>query len=686
MAAKDLETRAARLREAIQRYSHAYYVLDQPEISDPEFDRLLRELAELEDVHPGLATADSPTRRVGGGVAERFAKVRHPAPMLSLGNAFNAGDLSAWCERARKLLPSNSPLNFVVEPKIDGLTVVLQYKNGVFVQGATRGDGEVGEDVTVNLQAIGGLPLQILVKPGGPAAPPLLVVRGEVYIRRDDFARFNQEQQERGERTYANPRNFAAGSLRQLDSSITAARPLRLWAYQVVQADGLELESQWQALEALRDLGFPVCSEARRFDALADVARHCEGFAERRAALPFETDGLVVKIDEFALQERLGAVGNAPRWAIAYKFPTEEVVTRLLGIRINVGRTGVLKPVAELEAVEIGGVVVRNATLHNEEYLRERDLRIGDHVLVRRAGEVIPQVLRPLPELRTGEERALIMPTHCPTCADAVVRHEGEVDTYCPNAACPAQLVRLVEYFVSRAAMDIAGFGPRQAEQFVELGLVRDVADLCVLEASQLEGVEGFGPKRIENLIEAVRAARERPYSRILTALGIRGVGTVVAETLAAAFPSMDELASAAVEALCAVDGVGPKIADNVLEWFASPRNRSIIQRLADAGLAMKGEQPAGPAAGAALAGKIFVLTGTLPTLSREVAAARIRMQGGKVTASVSAKTDYLIAGESPGSKLQKAESLGVTTLDEAGLNALLADGAEKISSTRADR
>ncbi len=667
--------RIARLREAIHHHNHAYHVADAPQIGDAEFDALLRELRELEAAHPEFASLDSPSRRVGGAVAERFAKVRHPEPMLSLGNAFGGPDLRAWAERTRKLLPADVRPALVVEPKIDGLTVVLHYHDGVFVRGATRGDGQVGEDVSENLRTVASLPLRIPVQPGAAAVPAQLVVRGEVYIRRNDFARFNAEQEARGERVYANPRNFAAGSLRQLDSAITAARPLRLLAYQIVAADGPVPATQGAALDWLRALGFPVCDENHRSTELEDVVAWCESWAGRRAELPFDTDGLVVKIDSFELQARLGAVGNAPRWAIAWKFPAEEVVTRLAAISVNVGRTGVLKPVAELEPVEVGGVVVRSATLHNQDYVHERDLRIGDRVVVRRAGEVIPQVLRPVPELRTGDERVFVMPGQCPACGEAVARHEDEVDTCCPNGSCPAQLVRLVEYFVSRSAMDIDGFGTRQAEIFVEQGLVRDVADIFSLDAAHIEPLEGFGPKRTANLLAAIDAARARPLARVLAALGIRGVGTVVATALAAAFHALEALATAEAEALCAVPGVGPTLAANVIEWFASAHNRSVVARLAAAGVTVQEAAPEQPVGEGALAGLIFVLTGTLPTLSREVAAARILAAGGRVTASVSRKTNYLVAGEAAGSKLTKAEELGVRVVDEAGLEVLLAEG-----------
>ena len=666
---KEASARAARLRESLHHHSYRYYALDDPEISDVEFDTLLRELAALEEKYPELRTADSPTQRVGGTVQDRFAKVQHPKAMLSLGNAFGREELDAWHERFAKLLPAETDVAFVAEPKIDGLTVVLHYEDGRFVLGATRGNGSIGEDITANLRTVRELPLRL-----GGGAPARLVVRGEVYMRTTDFEVFNRQQEERGEKVYANPRNFAAGSLRQLDSAVTAARPLRLWAYQVVEADGFVPESQWAALESLRSFGFPVTQESRRLLSFEEVAARCEEFGEERRSLPYETDGLVVKIDSFALQERLGAVGNAPRWAVAYKYPSEEVVTELLGIGVNVGRTGVLKPWAELAPCEIGGVTVSSATLHNEDYISERDIRVGDRVVVKRAGEVIPQVLRSLPELREGRPRRFQMPKKCPACSEAVVRAEEEVDLYCVNSACPAQLVRLVEYFVSRSAMDIEGFGIKQAELFTARGFLEDVADIFSLRADQLEPLEGYKEKRVANLLAAIDAARSRPFARVLTALGIRGIGSVVAETVVENFSSVDALAAADTETLEAVDGIGPTLAHNLVDWFASPHNRAVVEKLRRAGVTLS-ETAVKALAGGALDGMTFVITGTLPSLSRDQAAALIKEHGGKVTGSVSGKTDFVVAGEAAGSKLAKAEKLGVTVLDEDGLRARIAQG-----------
>jgi len=668
--------RAAKLRAVLHHHNYRYHVLDDPEITDAEFDALLRELKDLEAEHPDLRTPDSPTQRVGGTAQERFAKVGHPVPMLSLGNVFDEEELRAWHERALRLLPQGTELSFVVEPKIDGLSVLLHYEGGSFALGATRGDGEVGEDVTANLRTVQTLPLAIPAGGGRTKAPRRLVVRGEVYMERDAFTRFNEEQLARGEKVYANPRNFAAGSLRQLDPAVTATRPLRLWAYQVVVVDGAELDSQWDALDLLRRLGFPVAGECARLATLDEVAAFCAAWPERRETLPYETDGLVVKVDQRAYQERLGAVGNAPRWAVAYKYPSTEVVTKLNAIGVNVGRTGVLMPYAELEPAQIGGVVVRNATLHNADYIRERDIRIGDSVVVKRAGEVIPQVLRPVPELRTGDEQVFELPANCPACGEKVVRLEDEVATYCVNSACPAQLVRSVEYFVSRGAMDIDGFGIRQAEQFVERGLIKDVADIFSIAAADLDGMPGYQQKRIDKLVAAISAAKDRPVWRVLTALGIRGVGEVVAQSLVAHFGSIDALERAVPEDFTGITGIGPILAGSVVEWFSHPRNRRIVEKLRVAAVRMAEEQvPEGTAGPKPLDGLAFVITGTLPTCSREQAAEMIRGAGGKVTGAVSAKTSYLVAGEAGGGKLDKARKLSVPVIDEAGLLELIAAG-----------
>ncbi|HFD40801.1 MAG TPA: NAD-dependent DNA ligase LigA, partial [Anaerolineae bacterium] len=558
---------------------------------------------------------------------------------------------------------------YVVEPKIDGLTVVLHYENGQFTLGATRGDGLRGEDITANLRTVKALPLRIPVdREAVPAPPARLVVRGEAYMPIAAFEEFNRRQAAAGKKTYANPRNTAAGSLRVLDPSITASRPLSLFCYQVVILEGgPALASQWEALAYLRRLGFPVSDLNRRFTDFEAVVEHCVAWESERHKLDFETDGLVIKIDDFATQERLGAVGSAPRWAVAYKYPAPEAVTRLKRIVVNVGRTGSLTPAAELEPVRIGGVTVRNATLHNADYIAERDIREGDMVVVKRAGEVIPQVLRPVLELRPPNTQPWRMPDRCPVCGEPVEHPEGEVAYYCVNAACPAQLIRAVEHFVSRGAMDIEGFGIRQAELFVKLGFLHDVADIYRLTAEQLLPLEGFAEKKVANLLAAIEASKDRGPARLLTALGIRGVGSTVAQLLIDHFGSLDALAAASREELEAIPGIGPKLAASVVEWFRRETNRRVVEKLKAAGVRTEAKKAA-PVGPQPLAGLTFVITGTLPTMSRQQAKAFIEAHGGRVTGSVSGKTDYLVAGERAGSKLTKAEKLGVPVIDEATL------------------
>ncbi|MGE5601884.1 MAG: NAD-dependent DNA ligase LigA [Nitrososphaerales archaeon] len=666
-------------RRAINYHAHRYYVLDDPEISDAEYDALWRELVALETEHPELVTPDSPTQRVPGAPSEAFAKVRHRAPILSLGNAFKPEELYAWRDRFMRLLPESerSKVAYVVEPKIDGLSVVLTYEDGKFVLGATRGDGEVGEDVTPNLRTVRATPLRIPLHPerSDLKAPARIVVRGEAYTPVADFEKFNAQQQETGVRTYANPRNFAAGSLRQLDSRITATRPIKLWLYQIVDLQGgAAIKSQWDALQYLRDLGFPVEKRIRRFTDFDEMAGYVLGWGEtERHKLPYEADGLVIKIDDFGTQARLGFVGKDPRWAIAYKYPAEEAITRLIDIRVNVGRTGTLNPYAVLEPVQVGGVTVSQATLHNEDYVKELDIRPGDMVAVKRAGEVIPQVLRALTELRTGAEQPWEMPKTCPACGQPVERAPGEAATYCVNSACPAQLVRGIEHFVSRGAMDIEGFGIRQAELFTQLGLIKTLADVYYLDPNKLLELEGYGERRVQNLMRAVEESKGRGPARLLTALGIRGVGEVVAEQLVDHYGSIDALAVAPLAELQAIPGIGPVLAQNVFDWFSKEPNRQLLERLEAAGVKMAVERQARAEEEQPLAGLTFVITGTLPGLSRDQAKDLIKAHGGKVTDSVSKNTSYLLAGEAAGSKLDKAQQLGVVIIDEERLRQMVA-------------
>ncbi len=667
---EEVRKRIEALRRAIEYHNYRYYVLNDPVIPDSVYDALFRELVELEEKYPQFRTPDSPTQRVGGRPRDEFPKVRHPKPMLSLANAFSAEELWGWYNRLIKLIPEGTKIAFVVEPKIDGLTVVLHYRSGRFVLGATRGDGIEGEDVTPNLRTIKQIPLRIPVptKEGelpDVEVPSYLVVRGEAYVRRVDFEKFNEEQKRTGGRTFANPRNFAAGSIRQLDSSVTAQRPLRVWVYQLVVVEGLSrpITSQWEALHYLKELGFPVNPENRRFENFEDVVNFCVQEGPRlRERLEYDIDGLVIKLDNLDLWDTLGYVGKDPRWAIAYKFSSEEAVTILLDIEVQVGRTGVLTPVAILKPVEIGGVTVSRATLHNEDYIIEKDIRIGDHVIVQRAGEVIPQVVRPLPELRTGEERIWRMPKRCPVCGAEVIRPPGEVAYYCPNSSCPAQLIRSVQWYASKQAMDIEGLGIKVAEQLVNEGLVKDLADIYYLKKEDLMKLPGWGEKKATKLLQAIENSKERPLWRLITGLGIKFVGQVTAQVLAERYHSIDELSRATEDELAAIEGIGPKIAQSIVVWFRQEQNKRVLEKLQQAGVRMSEEKETSPKP---LAGLTFVITGALSSMTREEAKNFIESLGGHVSNSVSRKTDYLIVGENPGSKLQKAQALGVPTLSE---------------------
>ncbi len=677
MDTQSLRARYEDLKRQIHFHNYRYHVLDSPLISDAEYDRLLNELKKIEADHPDWVTPDSPTQRAGAAPAERFEKVRHPAPILSLANAFGAADARAWYERIRKLDDRVERAKFVVEPKIDGLSVVLHYRDGVFVQGATRGDGEVGEDITQNLRTVRAIPLRIPVSAdpaSGIRVPSYLVVRGEAFIPLKEFEELNRKLAEAGEKTYLNPRNTAAGSLRQLDPALTASRPITLLVYQIVYAEGGSVPAtQWETLEYLRALGFPVTDVARRFDTIEEAIAYAESWDQKRDELPYEADGMVIKIDDLTLAAELGFVGKDPRGAIAFKFPAREVTTTLKEIGVAVGRTGVLTPYAVLEPVEIGGVIVERATLHNFDFIAEKDIRVGDRVLVKRAGEVIPYVIGPVVEARTGAEKPFEPPTTCPACGQPVEHFEGEVAWYCVNAACPAQLVRNVEHFVSRGAMDIVGLGIKIVEQLIEAGLVKDVADLFTLKKEQLLQLEGFADKKAENLLRAIAQAKSQSLSRLIVGLGIRGVGEVMAADLARHYPDLDALSQASVEELQQIEGVGPNIAQSIVDWFARPANQAVLAKLKQAGVWPRSQPVAAEAqATGPLSGLTFVITGTLPTFSREEAKAFIETYGGKVTDSVSKKTDYLVLGENPGSKLEKAKALGVKIIGEEQLRGLV--------------
>ena len=663
----DPAARAAELRELLDRYNDEYYVRDAPSVNDADYDALMRELRTLEEAHPKLRLPDSPTQRTGAAPSSSFAAYQHGVAMLSLGNAFGEDELIAWYARLRKLL-DDAPVAFTGELKIDGLAVSLRYRDGLFESGATRGDGVMGEDVSANLRTVRSIPLRLR-----GAAPGLLEVRGEVYMRRSDFDRLNERRVAEGEAPFANPRNSAAGSLRQLDPAATAQRPLRFYAYGIgANEPPLPVTTQWELLRRLDALGFPVNQESKRFDAFEAVAEFCRTWEQKRASLDYGTDGVVVKVDSLAQQRALGAVGREPRWAIAYKYPPEEVTTRLLSIEVNVGRTGSVNPYAVLEPVQVGGVTVSMATLHNEGYVHSKDIRVGDMVTVRRAGEVIPEIVGPLVAARGGKRLPVYhLPTHCPVCGTPIQRAEGEAMAYCPNAVCPSQITERLSHFSSRGAMDIEGLGYKLCAALVTAELVRDVGDLYSLTAQQLLTLPRTGDKLVSNLLANIERSKTRPFARVLYALGIRFVGGQNAQILADATGDMDSLAAMSAQELESIEQIGPTIAASVASFFAQPQNRDVIEKLRHAGVTLRGERRA-PSATGPLAGKTFVLTGTLPVLTREDATALIVAAGGKVSGSVSKKTDYVVAGEAAGSKLAKAESLGVKVIDEAELRALL--------------
>ncbi|MBN1878372.1 MAG: NAD-dependent DNA ligase LigA [Anaerolineae bacterium] len=689
MYSQIIQERVAQLRNEINFHNYRYFVLDSPLVSDGEYDQLMDELRTLEATYPELRTLDSPTQRVSGEAAEGFTKVEHPAPILSLDKATSREDIFVWHTRISKLLPEDASLSplgnrapaYVVEPKFDGLTVVLHYENGQLVLGATRGDGQIGEDITTNLRTINTLPLRIPVTPDGPQPPAYLVVRGEVLILLKDFEQLNARLAEAGQPTFANPRNAAAGSLRQLDPRVTAERPLTLYAYHIVTASHPVVASQWDALHYLKTLGFPIAAPLkngdeviRRFETLDSVADYCAEMNERRDMLLYEADGLVIKIDDLATQEALGAVGGRPRGAVAYKFPPQEATTTLNDVEFSVGRTGVLTPTALLVPTSIAGVTVSRASLHNFDFIKERDIRIGDRVLVRRAGDVIPYVVGPIVDARDGSEQSIQAPTVCPSCGDPIVHPEGEVAYMCINAACPAQRVQKLNYFAH--VLDIEGLGERTAEQLVAQGLVAVPADLYTLTKAELLTLEGFADKKAENLLASIASSTGRDFARVLAALGIRGVGTTIAQVLATAFPSLDALALTSTESLAAVEGIGPIIAESIQSWFTRAHNREMVEKLRQAGLRLR-VAPTPESAVPSQTGPLplkglnFVITGTL-SRPRDEVKAWIEARGGKVTGSVSSKTHYLIIGENPGgNKYNRAQQLNIPMLDETALYTL---------------
>ncbi len=657
--------RAEVLRREIELHNYHYYVLDEPVIPDSQYDRMVRELEKLEEQFPELVTPYSPTQRVGGRPREGFTTLRHLSPMLSLANAFSEGELRDFDRRVRQALPDEQ-VEYVVEPKIDGLAVSLYYENGYFIRGATRGDGETGEDITGNLKTIRSVPLR-LRRP-----VPELEVRGEAYMSKDSFARLNEAREEAGESLFANPRNAAAGTLRQLDPRVTASRRLALFVYGLGHSSGIAPSGHKEVLELLNELGFKVNPEYRVFEQMDELIEYCSRWQAGRFDLPYAVDGLVIKVNSLSQQERLGSTMKSPRWAIAYKFPPEQAVTRVKNIFVRVGRTGVLTPSADLEPVRLAGTTVSKATLHNEDMIREKDIRIGDRVLVQKAGDIIPEILAVLNDERDGTEVPWSMPRECPSCRSSVVRVSGEAAVRCTNLACPAQLWEGLIHFASRNAMDIAGLGPAVIGQLLAAGLVNDPADLYSLRYEDLVALERLGPRSARNLLGAIEASKSNSLARLIFALGIRHVGERAARILAGRYKSMEALMTAREDDLVAIPEIGPKIAAAIVDFFAGKENRQVLEKLVQAGVNTR-DAGAETDGGGPLSGKVFVLTGTLESFSRQEAREEVEKRGGKVSSSVSRNTDYVVAGEKPGSKYEKAVALGVKVLTEEEFKGILA-------------
>jgi len=664
---QEAKLQAEELRSQINYHDYLYYVKDAPEVSDGEYDELMSRLRKIETHYPELIAPDSPTQRVPNIPIEAFSVVEHREPLLSLSNSFNLDQLKAWHKRASDLAATDD-FQMVCEPKIDGLAVSLVYENGRFVQGATRGDGLRGENITENLRTIRSIPMQVREK----KYPSRFEVRGEVYMPKTAFERLNEERADRGEPLFANPRNSAAGSVRQLDPRETAKRRLDIFVYQLGWVEGANPDNQWETLQWLNGLGFRINPEIKRYKSLRAIEKYYERIEERRHDLDYEIDGLVIKIDEKPLWDELGYVGREPRWATAYKFPPVQATTKLRKISINVGRTGSLNPYAELEPVRVGGVTVSQATLHNEDDIRRKDIREGDTVIVQRAGDVIPQVVGPVVSKRTGKEKVYKVPKKCPVCRTKVERPEGEAMSYCTNIACPAQLFRWITHFVGRGAMDIDGLGEKWTLILMDKGLIKDPADIYSLKRDQLLELDRIGEKSADNLLRNIEASKQRPLSRLLIALGIRHVGGEMAQALASNFGSLDALAGASVEELEEIDAVGPKIAESVFAYFRDAPKKKIIAKLRKAGVKME-QEPEAPREGP-LVGQTFVFTGSLASMSRSRAESLIRELGGDASGSVTKKTSYVVAGADPGSKLQKAEKNETTVLNEEQFLRLLSE------------
>ncbi|MDD4754223.1 MAG: NAD-dependent DNA ligase LigA [Desulfitobacteriaceae bacterium] len=655
----EAKKRLAELRNEIVEHNKAYYVMDRPKISDAQYDKLLRELIKLEETYPDLVTPDSPSQRVGGKPAQGFRTIRHRAPLLSLGNAFNPGDLQAFHRRVTEAV---GDVEYVVEFKIDGLTVALVYQDGLLVSGATRGDGEIGEDITQNLKTIPTVPLKL-------KSSINLEVRGEAFMPKKAFLKLNEEREEAGESVFANPRNAAAGSLRQLDPKVAASRQLQVFSYQVLYSPEIDLAEHEKALEFLEEQGFLVNPQRLVSRSMEEVIQYIENWTEKRHQLPYEIDGMVIKVNSLTQHRQLGATAKAPRWAIAYKFPAEEAETQIIDVELNVGRTGVLTPTAVLAPVRLAGSTVSRATLHNEDNIRDKDIKIGDVVLVHKAGDIIPEVIKVLKEKRTGSEKDFSMPEICPECGSHVVRFSGEAAHRCTGGACPAQLRESVIHFASRDAMDIEGLGPAVVGQLLAAGLIKDVADLYYLNREQLLGLSRMGEKSAHNLITAIEKSRENSLAQLIFALGIRFVGAKAGKLLAHHLGSLERVMSASEEELTSIPEIGIKMATSIRAYFQEEQNKQIIEKLIKAGV---NTQHKGKEVETSFTGKTFVLTGTLPNLSRKEAQSLIEEQGGKVTGSVSKATNFVVAGENPGSKYDKAVSLNIPILDEEKLLVLL--------------
>ncbi len=673
----EVKQRVQELRQLLRQASYAYYVVDSPIMEDAVYDQLYRELQQLETQYSELVTPDSPTQRVGEKPATQFTSVRHNIPLYSLENAFNIDELKAWDQRWRRIVETLHATEYVCELKIDGSALALTYENGILTRGATRGDGVTGEDITQNVRTIHSIPLRLNVETGNFASLQRIEVRGEAFLPLEVFKQINLERQKAGEAFFANPRNAAAGTLRQLDSRIVARRRLDFFAYTLHipgRDDASIANTQWEALELLEKMGFRVNPNRKLCRNADEVAEYYEHWDTERLNLPYMTDGVVVKLNSFKLQERLGFTQKFPRWAIALKYAAEEAPTRVENIAVNVGRTGALTPLAEMHPVQLAGTTVSRATLHNSDRITQLDIRIGDTVIVRKAGEIIPEVLRVLLELRPADAKPFIMPTHCPVCGQSVVREMGEAVTRCVNASCPAILKGAIEHWVSRDALDIKGVGEKLVHQLVDKGVVQSDADLYNLTVDKFCELERMGKKSAEKLVEAIAQSKNQPWSRVLYGLGIRHVGSVNAQLLSEKFPTVEQLAQADQTEIQTVYGIGAEIAQSVYQWFHSDANQTLISRLKDAGLqfASSLEAPAVGEGNQKLAGKTFVITGILPTLKRDEAKALIQKAGGKVTDSVSKKTDYLVVGEDAGSKLEKAQELGINQLSEAQLLEML--------------